>query len=178
MNWRSVPDHQQLALGFTPHMLEKDHPLKAGQRRVAHQGIKFTSHRHAAHDRQVIVGLKRTQDRRFSSRGIGPDQPGQQIKPRFVDKHDQTAFCERPFFSSGQTSTREWRLHHVGWLAQAASGASSPRPSTSARHVALWYTTPNSSLITEAHGRRSRVRHEICMPPHRGIKPQGAIATL
>jgi len=152
VNWGTIPDHQQLAANPTPQVEEERDTFGARQRLRSRQRIESPFRCNPAHHRQVIARDERMQDRRLTSRRVGPDHAGQQIKTGFVYQDDVPALMTRFFLSSFQVSARHcvifpssrWRARSIGFCGVQSNSFKSFGTWW------LWYETPNSNSITRA----------------------------
>jgi hypothetical protein len=164
MNGRAIPDHQQFVRYVWQQMFEKDHTIKTVQRLVAHHRLESAVHRDSAHHGQMIACIGPPQNRCLSAGCIRSDVPRQEIKPRFVHKHDGPAFDVRLFLSWGQTCRRHCSITASSrWAARSIGicGVQCKR-FNNRETCALWYQTPNSSPITLAT--RAQVQHSSRKP--------------
>lgn len=90
---RTIPDHQQPLPRHAQEMQEEFDAVQAVQRLLSHQGVDLARGRHPAHDGQVVASHLLPEDRRQSLGGIGPDQPRQQVEPRFVHENQHPALA-------------------------------------------------------------------------------------
>jgi hypothetical protein len=112
----------------------------------------------------MIACIGPPQNRCLSARCIRSDVPRQEIKPRFVHKHDGPAFDVRLFLSWGQTCRRHCSITASSrWAARSIGicGVQCKR-FNNRETCALWYQTPNSSPITLAT--RAQVQHSPRKP--------------
>ena len=93
------------------------------ERLLPHQGVDLALGRHPAHDRQVVARLLLADDRRLPLGGVGPDQPRQQVEPRFVLENQHPALAPRPPFavparprpaSAGWPRSSRWMARRIG----------------------------------------------------------------
>jgi hypothetical protein len=106
MNWRTVPDHQQLARNASQQMLEETHDLGTAERVVLDAQQQLATRGNATDDRQMVTGEREVQRRWVAAWGQAADHRGQQGKARFVYPNDRAPFSYRPLFSAGQRSVR------------------------------------------------------------------------
>lgn len=108
--------------------------------------------RNAAHDRQMIAGLKDAQHRRLSTRRIGAHHSGQQVEARFINENQGATLAGGLFFNAGQVSVRQAAMRASSrWVARSIGFCGVQFKRLTRRDTcALWYRTPNSRLITAA----------------------------
>lgn len=76
VNGGAIPDGQQPWPQVLLELFEKVHAFGTRQSRRADQGIQATIQRQAAHHRQMVMGQRHFQQRRFAARGIRSDNGG------------------------------------------------------------------------------------------------------
>src|SRR5664279_2631844 len=78
-------------------LFQEMNAIRAVQRIVSGHRKQPTLRCHSTHYRQMVVGLEDWQDGRFSTRSIGSDDGGQEIKARFVHKNKDSMLQARFF---------------------------------------------------------------------------------
>jgi len=150
MNRRAVPNHQQLAARLPEQMLQKMDTINTRQRIITNHREQGALRSNPAHHRQMIAGLKDTEDRGVTTRRIRPDRSRQQVAARFVHKDEGSALQPRFFFISFQTAVRQWAIAPSSrWVARSMGSCGVQFTSFSRRATwDLWDDTPNSHSST------------------------------
>ena len=79
-----------------PQVQEELDAVQPVERLLPRQRVDLARGRHPAHDRQVVARLLLAEDRRLRLGGVRPDQPRQQVEPRFVLENQHPALALRP----------------------------------------------------------------------------------
>src|ERR1041385_2891974 len=102
MDWRSIPDHQHLALDVAQQVFQEAryiYPIESPLL-PCHQQLSLLSY--PADYCQMIPRQWYMQDRCLSKRRISAHHSGQQVEASFVYPHDSLPSCSRFFLRAGQ----------------------------------------------------------------------------
>src|SRR3954447_25894094 len=102
MDRRTIPDHQHRARQTAHEMGQEDNDILPLVCSILHPYQQSASCCSATYYRQMVPRERDAELWRLTTWSIGSDHATQQIEPRFVYPHDDSAFGERRFLSMGQ----------------------------------------------------------------------------
>jgi hypothetical protein len=110
VNGGAIPDNDHTTGDLPQHMLQEGYHVLRIEGALLDVEIEFSLRGDGADGREMITRPPLPQDGSLAHRGIGADDTGQGIKPRFVYEQDCLLLRLRPFLRAGQVSSRQWAI--------------------------------------------------------------------
>jgi hypothetical protein len=123
VNGGAIPDDDQAAGNLAEEVLQKGDDITRDHRVILRMEVEFAFGRDGADRRQMITRIPFPQNGRLADGGIGADDTGEWIKPRFVYEDNRLLLGLRPLLMAGQVSSRQramaassrWRARRAGF---------------------------------------------------------------
>lgn len=168
MNWRSIPDDQQLAFNLPQQVAQESSHICSFVCSLLHHQVQSAFLINGTDGRQMISADHLAQHRRLTSRRIGAHYRGQQVETGLVYPEDYSPFPPGLFLIAGHrlrdqlsiAASSRWRARRAG-TCKLQPTSRSRRPTCDG-----WYETPHLRRIT------SEMRWRVHTSPR---NPQGFV---
>jgi hypothetical protein len=108
MDRRAIPNDHQRARQLAEQMPQERDDLGGIEGLVLAVEMQLALRRDRTDGREVITRPPLLENGRLAYRGIGTDDTGQGIEPRFIDEEDRLPLGFCPLLRAGQVSSRQW----------------------------------------------------------------------